>query len=250
LVDGLLTVEPLQFNFVGSSVTMRFSVDARSPDAKIRYLATIDDLDLGDLLGQLDANVPVDGELDMVVNVQAEGDTPHALAKSLHGEVDLAIQRGHIRSRAFAFTALDLGSWLFAKSTRRGYSELNCFVLRFDVVDGIADTETLFLDTDNVQLFGDGDISLGPETIHIEMDPQPKTRRIATLTTGFTIDGPLASPNVQVSAGGAAIRTIGEIVLTPINLLGRLLPFVNDSGADEDNPCVTVEVAAPADATP
>ena len=250
LTDGLLTVEPLQFNFVGSSVTMRFSVDARSPDAKIRYLATIDDLDLGDLFGQLDANVPVDGELDMVVNVQAEGDTPHALAESLHGEVDLAIQRGHIRSRAFAFTALDLGSWLFAKSTRRGYSELNCFVLRFDVVEGIADTETLFLDTDNVQLFGDGDISLGPETIHIEMDPQPKTRRIATLTTGFTIDGPLASPNVQVSAGGAAIRTIGEIVLTPINLLGRLLPFVNDSGADEDNPCVTVEVAAPADATP
>jgi uncharacterized protein involved in outer membrane biogenesis len=250
LTDGLLTVEPLQFNFVGSSVTMSFSVDARSPDAKIRYLATIDDLDLGDLFGQLDANVPVDGELDMVVNVQAEGDTPHALAESLHGEVDLAIQRGHIRSRAFAFTALDLGSWLFAKSTRRGYSELNCFVLRFDVVEGIADTETLFLDTDNVQLFGDGDISLGPETIHIEMDPQPKTRRIATLTTGFTIDGPLASPNVQVSAGGAAIRTIGEIVLTPINLLGRLLPFVNDSGADEDNPCVTVEVAAPADATP
>jgi hypothetical protein len=29
-----------------------------------------------------------------------------------------------------------------------------------------------------------------------------------------------------------------------------LLPFVNDSGVDEDNPCVTVEVAAPADATP
>jgi uncharacterized protein involved in outer membrane biogenesis len=250
LVDGLLTVEPLQFNFIGSSVTMRFSIDARSPDAKIRYFATIDDLDLGDLFGQLDANIPIDGELDMVVNVQAEGNTPHALAQSLHGEVDLAIQRGHIRSRAFAFTALDLGSWLFARSTRRGYSELNCFVLRFDVVEGLASTETLFLDTANVQLFGDGNVNLGPETIHMEMDPQPKTRRIATFTTGFTIDGPLASPSVQVSVGGAAVRTIGEIVLTPINLLGRLLPFVNDSGADEDNPCVTVQVADPADATP
>jgi uncharacterized protein involved in outer membrane biogenesis len=250
LADGLLTVEPLQFNFVGSSVTMRFSIDARSPDAKIRYFATIDDLDLGDLFGQLDTNIPIDGELDMIVNLQAEGDTPHALAESLHGEVDLAIERGHIRSRAFAFTALDLGSWLFARSTRRGYSELNCFVLRFDVVEGLADTETLFLDTANVQMFGDGNVNLGPETIHMEMDPRPKTRRIATLTTGFTIDGPLASPSVQVSVGGAALRTIGEIVLTPINLLGRLLPFVNDRGADEDNPCVTVQLAAPADATP
>jgi len=27
-------------------------------------------------------------------------------------------------------------------------------------------------------------------------------------------------------------------------------PFANDSGADENNPCVTVKVAAPVDATP
>jgi uncharacterized protein involved in outer membrane biogenesis len=250
LTDGLLTVEPLHFNFVGSSVTMRFSVDARVPVAKARYFATVDDLDLGDLLGQLQAEAPIDGELDMVVNVQAEGDTPHALASSLHGEVDLAIQRGHIRSRAFAFTALDLGSWLFAKSTRRGYSKLNCFVVRFDVVEGLAETETLFLDTANVQVFGDGDIDLTPETIHMYMDPKPKTRRIAQLTTGFSIDGPLASPTVQVSGSGAAMRTVGEIVLTPINLLGRLLPFVNDRGGDENNPCVTVQAAEPVEATP
>ena len=250
LADGLLTVEPLQFNFIGSSVTMRFSVDARSPEAKIRTVVTIDDLDLGDLFGQLDATVPIDGELDMLADVQAEGNTPHALAASLHGKVDLAIENGHIRSRAFAFAALDLGSWLFARSTRRGYSKLNCFVLRFDVVEGLAETDTLFLDTDNVQLFGVGDINLEPETIHLDMHPRPKTRRIAQLTTGFSIDGPLTSPNVRVSTGGAAVRTVGEVVLSPINLLGRLLPFVNDRGADEDSPCVTVQAAEPADATP
>ena len=108
----------------------------------------------------------------------------------------------------------------------------------------------MFLDTDNVQLFGVGDINLEPETIHLDMDPRPKTRRIAQLTTGFSIDGPLTSPNVRVSTGGAAVRTVGEVVLSPINLLGRLLPFVNDRGADEDSPCVTVQAAEPADATP
>ena len=250
LTDGLLTVEPLQFNFIGSSVVMRFSIDARAPQAKVRFFATMDDLDLGDLFGQLRADVPIDGELDMIANVQAEGDTPHALASSLFGEVDLAIERGHIRSRAFAFTALDLSSWLFAKSTRRGYSKLNCFVVRFEVADGLAETKTLFLDTDNVQVFGDGDIALGPETIHMDMDPQPKTRRIAELTTSFSIDGPLTNPTVHVNTGGAAMRTLGEIVLTPINLLGRLLPFVNDRGGDENNPCVTVQIAGPVEAAP
>ncbi len=156
--------------------------------------------------------------------MQAEGNTPHALA----------------------FTALDLGSWLFARSTQRGYSELNCFIVRFDIVEGVADTETLFLDTDNVQLFGDGDIDLEPESISLDMDPRAKTRRIANLTTRFSIEGTLTRPRVNVSAGGAAVRTIGEIALTPVNLLGRLLPFVNDRGDDADNPCVSVEIADPA----
>ena len=77
----------------------------------------------------------------------------------------------------------------------------------------------------------------------LHLDRLRKTRRIANLTTRFSIEGDLARPRVNVSASGAAARTIGEIVLTPVNLLGRLLPFVNDRGNDATTPCISVEVA-------
>ncbi len=240
LDDGLLTIDVLRFKFVGGYVEMRGVADARQGEPELQLEITIDELDLGDLFGQMAAEVPLDGELDLIVNVEASGHTPRALASSLTGDFLIAMERGHIRSRLFAFTALDLGSWMFSRSTRRGYSEINCFIARFAIDDGIAESEMLLLDTRNVRALGDGTINLREETINIDMNPRPKTRRIAQLTTPFSIAGPLASPTVQVSTTGAAVRTIGEIILTPINTLGGLLPFVSDSGKDKDNPCLAL----------
>ena len=185
-------------------------------------------------------DVPVDGEFNLILDVRAAGRTPRALASSLTGDIAIAVERGHIRSRLFAFTALDLSSWMFSKSTRKGYSKINCFIARFAIDEGVAKTQMLLLDTKNVRTSGEGTIDFREETIKLDMDPQPKSKRIAQLTTPFSIAGPLASPAVQVSTTGAAVRTLGEIVLTPINTLGSLLPFVSDSGEDKDNPCLVM----------
>ena len=133
---------------------------------------------------------------------------------------------------------MDLGSWLFARSTRRGYSELNCFVARFDIVDGEAESVVLMVDTTNVRMLGDGVIELDDERIKLDFTPWAKRRRIVKLTTPFSLEGPLSAPQLQVSTSRAAKRTLGEVVFTPINLLGRLLPLVSDRNKDLDNPCL------------
>jgi hypothetical protein len=60
------------------------------------------------------------------------------------------------------------------------------------------------------------------------------------MSTPFGIKGPLANPSVEISSAGASARTVGEVLLSPINLLGSLLPFVSDHGKDEDNPCLAL----------
>ncbi len=235
--DGVVELDPLAFNLVRGRVEIRGTLDARGgPD--IQLDATVDGVDLGEFLGQLDAEVPVDGDFDAILNLTSAGDTLSELASALDGEVSMAVQRGHIRSRAFAFTALDLSSWMFSASTRKGFSELNCFIVRFKIDQGVAKSEMLMLDTSNVRSVGQGTIDLNKETIRIDVDPQPKVSRIAQLTTPFAIAGPLRQPRVEISTSGAAVRTIGEIILTPVNVLGALLPFVSDDGDDEDNPCL------------
>jgi hypothetical protein len=58
--------------------------------------------------------------------------------------------------------------------------------------------------------------------------------------TPFAIRGSLASPSVKASAPGAIVRALGWVVVSPVNLLGSLLPFVNDRGRDRNNPCLTL----------
>ncbi len=61
------------------------------------------------------------------------------------------------------------------------------------------------------------------------------------MSTPFGIKGPLANPSVEVSTAGAFARTAGEVMLSPVNLLGSLLPFVSDRGKDGDNPCLGLQ---------
>ena len=66
------------------------------------------------------------------------------------------------------------------------------------------------------------------------------------MSTPFTIEGPLADPSISVSTAGASLRTGGEVLLSPLNLLGSLLPFVGNGG-NKDNPCLTLKGVPPSE---
>jgi uncharacterized protein involved in outer membrane biogenesis len=244
LKDGLLKIDPLRFIFVGGNVAVHLVADAHAKDPKISLRLEADDVDLGDLLAQVEVDVPLDGELDMVLDLKAAGASPRALTSSLEGEWDMAISRGHVRTSLLDLAAIDLVQWMASDSARKGYSDLNCFILRIDYHEGLGKIERQLLDTTNVLAPGKGDINLREETIDIKVDPHAKKTRFIELTTPFSIEGPLASPSVKVE--GVTARMISEILLAPINLLGSLLlPFVHDHGKDPKNPCLILEAGEP-----
>jgi hypothetical protein len=240
VVDGVLRVDPLSFVFVGGRVDLTLMADARGELPKLHLGLAADDVDLGDFLSQSEVEVPLDGELDLAVDLKAAGQSARALASSLEGEFDLAIERGRIRTSLLRLTTTNPVSWMFTEARRKGYSELNCLILRFDLEDGVAESETILVDTTNVLALGQGRIDLRDEFIDIAFSPRAKSRRLISMSTPFGIKGPLAGPSVEVSSAGASARTIGEVLLSPINLLGSLLPFVSDRGKDEDNPCLAL----------
>ena len=114
-------------------------------------------------------------------------------------------------------------------------------ILRFKLQDGLAESQTILLDTPNIRALGKGRIDLRNEIIDIVVIPQAKEKGATAMGTPFAIEGKLVDPSVKVSAAGVAIRTAGEVLLSPVNLLGSLLPFVSDRGTDDDNPCLTLQ---------
>lgn len=244
IVDGLLKVDPLLFNFVGGRIEIRLLADARTKVPEVSLDIVADDVDLGDFLSQVEGDVPLDGELDMVLHLEAAGSSPRTLAASLEGELDLAIAQGHIRTSLLDLTVTNPVRWLFSRSARKGYSDLNCLVVRFDIQEGVAKSVTLLLDTTNVRAEGVGDVDFRDEMMDIDVSPRAKRRRLIAITTPFEIEGPLARPSVNVNTTGAATRLAGKMLVSPINLLGSLLPFVNDRGTDADNLCLHLEDGA------
>jgi uncharacterized protein involved in outer membrane biogenesis len=226
---------------VGGRIDLTLLADASGKSPELHLTLAADDVDLGDLLSQSEVDVPLDGELYLVVDLKASGDSPRALASSLEGEFDLAIQRGRVRTSLLRLTTSNPVSWLFTESARKGYSDLNCLILRFDVQEGVAQSQTVLLDTPNSLVLGKGHIDFGKEFIDLEFSPQGKRKRLIAMSTPFGIKGPLAKPSVEISTAGTSARAVGEVMLSPVNLLGSLLPFVSDRGKDGDDPCLGLQ---------
>jgi peptidoglycan hydrolase-like protein with peptidoglycan-binding domain len=234
IVDGLLKVDPLRLDFVGGHIEMRLIADARTKVPEVSLNINADDVDLGDFLAQVETAVPLDGELDMSVHLKAAGLSPRALAASLEGELDVAVAQGHVRTGLLDLAVTNPVGWLFSESARKGYADLNCLVARFDLQKGVAKSVTLLLDTPNVRAGGSGAIDFGDEIMNFDVNPSAKRRRLIAITTPFKIEGPLASPSVNVSTVGATTGMVGKVLASPINFLGSLLPFGSDRGKD---PC-------------
>ena len=243
LINGLLNLTSLQFAFVGGHAKVHGTLDLRRPVPAWRVHAETDDVRVGDLWRQLKVNVPLRGELDLLLDLYATGRSPRELANSLNGDLSFALQRGRIDSRLFGLTTMNPLHWLVATSTQRGYSEINCFLMKMHAVKGVANVRALALDTPNAFAAGEGNIDVARERIGLRIVPRAKRSRLVGLATPFAIRGDLANPVVQVSATGGAARAVGRIALTPVQLLESLLPFVNDRGRDQANPCLNLSNA-------
>ena len=239
--SGKLRIDPLQLQFVGGRADVRIEIDSSQAPAAWHVDALTDDSDLGDFLLQINTEVPLTGELDLAIELDATGDTAREIASSLDGSMDIALQRGQVQTRLLDLTVQNPIRWIGAGAVSPGYSPLNCLVARLDVADGFAVIDSFVLDTPSAIATGQGNIDFARERFDLQFSPAPKRRRIAGLTTPFAIRGPLTAPTVEFSTGGAAVRMVSEVALTPINILGSLLPFVGDGGSDEDNPCLHLD---------
>lgn len=245
IVKGELKVAPVTFDFVGGSAELDLQVDARGDDPQVSLHIDANDVDLENLLSQAKVEVPLDGTMDFVLDLTAQGNSAREMASSLNGTTQLAIEEGHVLTGLLTLTTTNPISWMFTESARKGYSSMNCLIMRFDIEDGLAKSQTLLLDTPEMQALGKGQIDFRNETLAIDVDPRAKRQRLVSLSTPFSIKGPLADPSINISTTGASLRTGGEVLLSPLNLLGSLLPFVGNGGGDKDNLCLTLKNVPP-----
>jgi hypothetical protein len=239
LEKGVLRIHSDSFDLLEGSAELDATLDTGVDPPGITLGATANDLRLGDLLAQLESDVPIEGELDLKTALTTAGSSLPDLIARLGGEFGLAIERGRIHLRYFDLTGANVLQWLFTGAALRSSTALSCFVARFGIEQGVATTQSLFMDTSLARSTGSGTVNLVDQTVDILVHPRPARAELVRLTTPYRIVGPWSDPSVDISRVGLAGRAVGELALTPFNLLGSLTSLVSDWGSDRGNPCLT-----------
>lgn len=181
-------------------------------------------------LGQSDESLIEGGETDAILDLKTHGDTPHALAGNLDGEIALEMKHARVRNDIFERLGSDILMQTlnlinpFAK--RETHTELECAAARFNAVDGVLTSPNeIAVVSSKMLIRGGGSIDLGRERLQIDLVPTARKglgispadlAKFVRLGGSLSDPQPVADPQGILKSGatiGAAIATGGVSLL-------------------------------------
>jgi AsmA family protein len=228
LADGRLSVAPFDAQLAGGSLHVEGSVDSSVKPSAIALKMTTRHVDVDKVMAILRVvqSSFSGGKADLDLNVEGHGDSVRALMAGLNGKTNLAMGQGRIDN---GFAKLLLGD-LFKLLTFQGNSDssnINCFVSRFDIAGGLAQSTALVLDTNGATIVGGGTINLKTEGLDLSLDPKAKQTNLVNLAIPVKVGGTLAAPRVFPDPAGIAKGAAGALIgVTKLNSQNTLLGAV------------------------
>ena len=224
LKNGRMIINPVSA-IVGSG---KLQAGAAIREVKNKLVGTvmvkIDNMDAGRMLKELDISKGFEGKFDVAANLSGRGRSVADFMSGLNGYFSVSMGSGSFNNRLLGLLGGNLRAGLFQLLNMGGkqdeLTEINCFVTRLDMVDGIAYTRVLVLDTQAIRAVGKGTVNLKNEKLDISLKPIPKKGLGATgvgkinvsfgnLAKPFKLGGTLADPELAIDPAKAAI-TIGK----------------------------------------
>ena len=255
LQDGVLTLAPLNFDLAGGNLSSTISLDASGRTGKNAIKAQMQvkarHLKIKQIMPttqELNASL---GEFNGDVSLSAVGNSVAALLGASNGEIKSVIHQGTVSKLLLEEIGLNIGSIVFTKLVGDKQVKLNCLVADFDVRNGLMQTSSFIVDTDEATLDIQGTANLNQEQLDLKIKPKSKGVRVISLRAPLYIRGSFQHPNVSVDKGVMAMRAGGAIALAALSPFAALLPLIN-TGPKADSECarllaeISVKPVAPA----
>jgi uncharacterized protein involved in outer membrane biogenesis len=244
LQNGDLRIDPLSLVYANGNMNMHLGVQATKPPS-LSMQVRADDLLLGPAMAQVTRGEPVQGRTNLDLDISATGNSAHAMAASLNGDINLEYENAKVPAWLMDYLSVDVFGWVLSTATQRQrYVTLNCVVVEFAATDGQLNSKLLIADGPNLTVGGRVDLDLQNETIDAVLLPRQK-RRLFSSITPVRLSGPIKSPSVLAIPVQAAVQEIGAIALSaPIYLSARFLESLWGairSGSDVGKGCSEVD---------
>ncbi|MGD9107184.1 MAG: AsmA family protein, partial [Desulfobacterales bacterium] len=259
LENGHLTVNPLKLGVNGGTLHGHFDLQVKGRVAQIATALRLDQYKLGSMLKKLGISDSLHGSVDIKLDLQGRGNSVAELMSGLNGKTMVVMGEGGINQNAVELLGSDLSAVLLQLlnplKKEQKYTKINCFAGGFDIKNGLAQSNALVLDTNQVRVLGYGKIDLKTEEIDLSLKPIPQkgvginglgkfSLSLGELTKTLKFKGTLSKPSYSIDTTGSIItlgKAIGGVAL--FGPFGVAAVLANGQFGDK-NPCVAIIEAA------
>ncbi|CAN7355740.1 AsmA family protein [Trinickia sp. LjRoot230] len=239
LKDGVLSLKPLRFGVAGGTLAMDTGLDGSRVPLNARMSMSARHLKLKQLFPSHKTMQSALGEINGDAALSATGNSPAALAATLDGEVKALVTHGTVSRLLMEEAGLNVANIVYEKLFGHRDVNIRCGVADFTASDGVLDSRTFALDTEDALIAMDGRIDLRNETMNLTIHPQTKGFRVFSLRSPLYVKGTFKHPDVGVSKEALALRAGAAVGLGLLNPFAALLPLMAPSH-NQPAPCETL----------
>jgi uncharacterized protein involved in outer membrane biogenesis len=234
LEDGRLRLQPLKFGLGGGTVDSYIRIDATGAQVSGQVESNARGINLKPLLRDDFPQVARDsaGVIGGKADLSFKGGSMADFMAGADGQLELAMSGGHLDMLALEVLGLDAGEALIAALAEADQVPIRCAYLRLNADDGDVNLSQLFVDTDDSNFTGSGDIDLSTERINMQLESHPKDVSMFTANSPVLLRGTLGSPSVEVTSTELVARGVASAIGLAVAPPLAILPWV-DLGTGE-----------------
>ena len=149
------------------------------------------------------AGLPGDagGDLQIEMQLKAQGNSPHDLAASLGGPLAATMTHGSLSNAALIELASASLQALGIEVPTQGETAIRCFGIVGSFNAGVGRFRTVALDSTYLQLDGAGQVDFGAETLALKLHPLARISG-SSVSVPVLVEGPLRAPQGRLDASG------------------------------------------------
>ena len=238
LDNAKLKLEPLRFGIAKGKIDAQVELDSRSKPLQAQVRATVEGLQLSALFPKVELMKKSLGRMDGALALRGQGDSVAAMLGSSTGESRLYVRDGTLSSQLLDLAALNVGSIVVAKLFGDDKEvQLRCAVADFSVKDGMAQTRSAKLSTDEAIVEAVGTIDMVHEHIDLRIKPESLEWKFLSLRTPLYVRGPFAKPAVGLEPGPLLLRAAAAVAAAAAAPAALALVPITVPAADDDERC-------------
>ena len=215
LKKGVLRIDSAKFRYASGQVNAKATIDAsKNKPPHLNLNLKGDKINLKGQMQQSKIPSPIEGNINLVLDLSSTGVTAHELAANLNGEVGITLENGMIQRREIDILFLDFVDWLFSFRVGRNEMEITCAIAHYKINKGVLNTEVFYLDGPKINARGRGTIDLDTEKNDIVINLEKK-KFLLSSRTPIHIRGTLSDPSVSSISYKEAVLSVGSYIFAP-----------------------------------